>query len=84
MARFKFRLGAKARDTVTGFEGIIIGRNEWLNGCVQYAIKPKVNDKGEIMEAEWIDEQQLEIVRKTTKVTLVKKTGGPQKDAPRG
>lgn len=84
MAKFKFRLGAKARDTVTGFEGTIIGRNEWLNGCVQYALKAEVNDRGEIMEAEWIDEQQVEVVRKSAKATPRKATGGPQQDAPRG
>ena len=83
MAKFKFRLGAKARDTVTGFEGIIIGRNEWLNGCVQYALKPKVNDKGEIIEAEWIDEQQIEMVRTDPVTKRLEKTGGPQKDAPK-
>ncbi len=84
MASFKFKLGAKARDTVTGFEGIITGRNEWLNGCRQYCIKPPVDKDGKILDGEWIDEQQLEVVRKSTKLTVVKPTGGPQKDAPAG
>jgi len=83
VARFKFKLGARARDTVSEFEGMIIARNEWLNGCVQYCLKGKVNDKGEIPEGEWIDEDQIELVRKSAKVTPIKKTGGPQKDSPR-
>lgn len=84
MARFKFRLGAKARDTVTGFEGIITARNEWLNGCIQYCLKPKVDKDGKIPEGEWIDEQQVELVRKAASKAAAKTTGGPQKDAPAG
>ncbi len=84
MARFKFRLGAQARDTVTDFQGMIIARNEWMSGCVQYCLKPKVDKDGKIPSGEWIDEDQVELVRATERKTPAKLTGGPQKDAPGG
>lgn len=83
MKIFKFKLGAQARDTVTGFEGTITGRNEWLNGCKQYCLKAKVGEDGKIKSGEWIDEQQVEIV-KPAKEAERPPIGGPQADAPNG
>jgi hypothetical protein len=51
----RFELGVKLRDKVSEVEGICIGcigRIEYLNGCVQYAIKPKVTKDGKSHEAE--------------------------------
>ena len=84
MARFKFNLGAKVRDTVTDFEGTITARNEWLNGCKQYCLKAKVKKDGAIKDGEWIDEGQLELVRKSARKTPAEPTGGPMSDAPKG
>jgi len=36
------RLGNKVRDKVSGIEGIVTGRCEYLNGCVQYCVTTKV------------------------------------------
>ncbi len=84
MARQMFKLGARARDTITGFEGTITGRCEYLTGCTQYCLKPTIDEKtGAMRDAEWIDEQTLESVRATRKPASAKASGGPQKDAPR-
>lgn len=50
----------KVVDRITGFTGIVTGRCEYLNGCIQYLVKPK-QKKGdkEMPKGEWIDEQHL-------------------------
>ena len=62
----KFVLGQRVRDTVTGFEGIAIGRVVYINGCHQYLVKPRCEvKKDEPMkqpEGWYIDDQSLELV----------------------
>jgi hypothetical protein len=84
---FKFDNGDKVKCKVTGFIGIIISRMEWLNGCIQYCLKPKMKiKKGESIkmpEGEYIDEQQLELI-KAKKINLkIKPTEGPGMDYPK-
>ncbi len=56
----EFTLGAKLRDVVTGFEGIATSRIEYINGCVQYALVPKVDKDGKMPPGEYFDFQRLE------------------------
>ncbi len=56
------KLGMRVQDKVSGLEGIAVCKAEYLNGCVQYEVKPLVNEKGEMVKGEWIDEVQLEVV----------------------
>ncbi len=62
----KFVLGQRVRDTVTGFEGIAIGRVVYINGCHQYLVKPKCVPKDDEPmkqpEGWYIDDQSLELV----------------------
>jgi len=76
----KYELGVKARCQLTGFKGIIMARNEWVNGCRQYLVKPKVDKDGKMKEGEWIDEEQLELLSGKGINIATKPTGGPQKD----
>ena len=73
----EIKLGMKARDKVTGFEGIIVSRTEFLNGCVRYSIQPELNKKDKTIPSEaWFDEQQIEIISKGVMMEQ-RKTGGP-------
>ena len=56
------KLGGSYRDRVTEFEGVAIARCKYLNGCVQYEIRPVGTHDGKMFPAEWIDESQLETV----------------------
>jgi len=56
------RLGTRARDMVSGFEGIITGRAEYLNGCTQFCLKPRVDDDGKELDGCWYDNGQLEVL----------------------
>ena len=57
MTEFKYALGTKVRDKITEFEGTIIARCEYLNGCVQDQLEGEepTRPAGEI----WLDEQRL-------------------------
>ena len=77
-------LGQKAKDKITGFEGIIIGRAQWMFGCDQYCIVPEAKD-GEIKDSHWFDEGRIEIIGEGIKPAEVKveKNGGINRDVPK-
>lgn len=77
-------LGKKARDKVTGFEGILTSKVMYLYGCTQYGIAPPAKD-GKIEDARYFDEGRIEIVGKGILPEEVKgeKPGGPNIDCPR-
>lgn len=53
-------IGRPARDQITGFEGLVLGRTEYLTGCAQFYLQPQtLDDKGEPREGRWFDEQRL-------------------------
>lgn len=65
------KLGDFARDEITGFEGVVIARAEYLNGCISYHIQPEELKDGSPIEAQWFDEQRLSTESEAT-------AGGPQ------
>lgn len=56
-----YQLGKQAKDKVTGFEGILTSKHHYLTGCNQYAIQPRVDEKGIIPEPRYFDEGRIEI-----------------------
>jgi len=70
-------LGDKVVDTVTGLKGTAITKIEFLNGCIQFQVQPKgITSEGKIMESEYIDQQQLELVSKPKVKKEKSNTGG--------
>lgn len=65
MPGFKFNLGATVKDRISGFEGIVICRTEWLNNCSVYGVQPAGLRDGKIPEREHFDEPQLVLVDST-------------------
>lgn len=91
MKKFKFELGAEARDVVTGFKGVILYRVEHLTGCDGYGLQPKIDEKGEVPEVKQFDENRLEIIGSGVKIANSAKPepvrtipGGPQVSANKG
>lgn len=78
----KFYLGDKVRDLVTGFEGIAISKVVYLNGCIQYCVKPPVDENGKMIEGEYIDIEQLELVESGVINTDYVYSGGYKSDTP--
>lgn len=75
-------LGSKVRDKVTGFEGIAIAKVEYLNGCIQYCIKPRAQEDGKMPVGEYIDISQLLEITEDVVVTGMEPSGGLMPDTP--
>lgn len=73
---FKFELGDKAKDMITGFEGIIVYRTQWLHNCNVYGLKSQKLKDDKPMDNSQFDEPQLELVKEKV-IEKSRKTGGP-------
>lgn len=85
---FRFDLGDKVRDRITGMTGIVVSRSEHLFGCERYWVEPQEVKDGKPVDGRWFDQDSLELVTagviQRTRVRVVeevapvqRKTGGP-------
>lgn len=66
---FKYPMNAIAKDTISGFQGVIIARNAHLFGCAQYGLAPQeLSADGTPRTTEYFDEARIEIVDETNAV----------------
>ena len=71
--RIGIQLGARVKDTITGYAGIAVARSEWLTGCVRVGVdKDKMDKDGNIFETLWIDDARLVILKEPTGKLLTK------------
>ncbi|MCK5558785.1 MAG: hypothetical protein KAJ01_10415 [Candidatus Hydrogenedentes bacterium] len=71
------KLGDKVKDRISGFEGVAIGRAEYLYGCVQILVQPEsLQESGQPTASRWVDEQRFTDDSEA-------KVGGPQDEPPR-
>ena len=54
-------LGKRAKDKITGFEGVIVGKTSYLFGCDVYGITPE-SKEGKLNDTCWFDEGRVEIL----------------------
>jgi hypothetical protein len=57
----KIELGSKVRDRITGFEGVVTGRAQYLHGVDNALVEALTGNDGE-QHSEWIAETRLELV----------------------
>ena len=62
----ELNLGDTARDSITGFEGIIQSRYIFINGCLQFSLRPRVDKDGKLQDAHSFDVSRLELVEQGT------------------
>ena len=74
-------LGDKVQDKVSGIIGIATSRTEYLNGCIQFAVMPKVDPKKNDIQSWNIDEGQLKVISSGLKKVPKKRDGGPTRRA---
>ena len=60
-------LGDKAKDTMTGFKGIVIAITDWLHGCKRITIQPTELHEGKPIDALSFDEPQVIVTKKMNK-----------------
>jgi hypothetical protein len=58
-------LGYKAKDQVTGFEGVVGSVCFDLYGCVQVVLTPQIGADGECGESHWFDAKRITITDQT-------------------
>ena len=76
------KLGQKVRDIITGFEGVATGRCEYITGCNQILVAPRVKDDGTKPDPQWLDEDRLEVTDAKA-ITLPLTSAGFDVAAPR-
>ncbi|MFG6376126.1 MAG: hypothetical protein K1W05_09445 [Desulfovibrio sp.] len=76
-------LGKKAKDKVTGFEGIITAKVIYLYGCAQYGIAPAAKD-GKVGDTCYFDEGRIEILGEgiAPEAVTASEPGGEHSDCP--
>jgi hypothetical protein len=57
-------LGATYKDTITDYDGVAVGYVQYLTGCNQALLVPKIDKDGKRRDGEWFDEQRLNQVGK--------------------
>lgn len=81
-----FKLGVKVTDSVTGFSGTITARVEYLNGCRQYGVAPRISNDGKKPDSEYFDEERLFLGAAVTRKEddqMVAPPGGVMSDRPK-
>jgi hypothetical protein len=73
----KIELGDVVRDSITGFQGVVIGTTQWIHGCIRLTIQPQELKDGRPIEVGTFDEPQLVLVTKAAIARGNPKTGGP-------
>lgn len=80
---FKFELGITVVEIVTGYTGIVTARVEFITGCNQYHVQPKLKGNAEFQEGRYFDETRLsELNEKIVKIPESKKYPGCDTLAP--
>jgi hypothetical protein len=59
---FLHELGKRGKDKITGFEGVLTARCEFLTGCSRYCIQPTELKDGKPIDSIYFDEAQIEII----------------------
>lgn len=78
-SKVTIKLGDRVRDRVSGLEGVVVMRSEYLNGCVRYGVQPVVDKDGKMPDSHYIDEMQIEVIGKVDGLETDKNRdrGGP-------
>jgi hypothetical protein len=76
------QLGARVKDQITGFTGVVTGRVEYITGCHQVLVQPPCKPDGDYVENRWLDEDRVQSFPGVP-LTLNVKDPGPDKPAPR-
>ena len=77
----KIELGDKVKNIITGFEGVVTGDCQYLHGCRQFLVVPKISKNGEHRGSHWFDAPNLKVLKKAV-VKTTDPTWGPAINPP--
>lgn len=75
-------LGDIAKDTITGFTGVVVAESRYLNGCMRMSLQPQELRDGKPIEWQAFDVEQIELVSRA-QPRKVEPSGGPRPDVTR-
>jgi len=81
----EIELGDKVMCVHTGFQGTAVCKSEFINGCVQWSVLPRLLStsksakEGLMPEEVDIDSQSLKVVSKKKVAVEKQETGGPMR-----
>ena len=80
----EIKLGQKVRDKVTGFDGIVVAKINYISGCSQCGINPQVKSGEKYPDCTYIDNCRLEVIGEGVSMDdlELKEPGGCMIDAP--
>ncbi len=58
----KIELGSTVKDKISGFTGVVVGRTEYLYGCVRLEVAANILDGVKPLDFYCFDEPQLEAI----------------------
>jgi hypothetical protein len=70
MSNFLINPGVTVVDKITGFNGIVTGRADYITGCNQYLVQPKTDGDGKHVDSRWFDEHRLTAKEDVDRVVL--------------
>jgi hypothetical protein len=70
------KLGQKAKDVITGFEGRVTGKAQYLTGCEQALLAPGLKADGDLIGGNWFDEDRL-VITDEAMIELPQTANGP-------
>lgn len=68
-------IGSKARDTLTGFTGLVTARIEYATGCNQVLLAPPVAQDQGWRDAKWFDVERVAVLEEKA-ITFTSRPGG--------
>lgn len=74
----KFNLGDEVKCTITGFQGIIVAKTKWINGCHTSGVRSQTLKDGLPSEVQWFDDPQLTTIKESV-ISVGVDPGGPTK-----
>lgn len=74
-------LGDTAKDTITGFQGVVTARTSWIDACDHLSLLPTTLDKdGQPQKSYSFDSTRLELVSKLQPPAPAEHRGGPMEE----
>ncbi len=59
----KIRLGDLAKDSLTGFTGVVVAITDWIHGCRRLTLQPRALKDGRPIESYTVDAPQCQLVK---------------------
>ena len=77
------KMGEMAKDTITGFVGMVTGRSVYINGCVHLMLEAKAKAGMKPVHA-WFDEARCVVAKTRSGAVAKRKTIVPRRKGPGG